>query len=476
MPHPWAAVTLLAALAAPGGATPPVEAPGLKPHASGWSRDRRLSFDPGASELPYNFARPIAADGRGGVHVVWQDSRSGVPQVLGRRSLDGGVTWGPELRLSRRSLPAGNPAVAAAGGAVYAAWHGLRDGSLGILFRRSLDRGATWSREAALAFPPTGAANPAIAAAAGRLHVVWADRRHGQAEVYTRRSTDGGVTWEPEQLLSEVPYESWVPTVEAAGEAVYVAWVDYRDGNEEEYFRRSTDGGATWEPAVRLTRDAADSWAPSLAVAGRTVHAVWFDRRAAGATDAEVEAQLNRALTLLGLPASPPPTRDPAVYYLPLFEQRLQDKVQQVQAAAPGWVQRGGDPEALEALLVRFEDLFRRWASGWEIFAKDSPDGGETWGPDRRLTFAPGASARPSLAAAGDELHLTWFDGRDGAFEIYTKASSDGGATWGPDLRLTRSLADARHPSIALSRRHVHVVWFDRRAGNDEIYTKRKRR
>jgi hypothetical protein len=435
---------------------------------------RQLTTGPGAKQTSINFARNVVEGPGGQVQVIWFDDRSGIAQVYAKRSADGGNTWGPDVPLSQPGVQSEQPALARSGRYVYAAWHAFLPGGPAIVLRRSADGGATWGPGG-----PLGAgAFPSVAASGPRVRVVWSDRREGEAEVYTRGSADAAATWDTEVRLSDVPYESWVPTVELSGARAYVGWVDYRDGNEEEYFRSSRDGGATWEPPVRLTADPADSWASSIAATGDTLRLAWFDRRDAGVSDADVERQLDQALALLGLPAPPPPPRDPAVYYLPDFMARVQAKLQAVETSAPGWVARGGDPARLSALLQQFQALMTTWTYSWEIYLKRSADGGATWSPDVRLTSAPGPSMRPSIAAAGTEVLLTWCDGRDGESQVYLKGSADGGATWGPDVRLTAStgnpLGDSMHPSLTLGTDGTaYVVWTDRRSGNPEIYFER---
>ncbi|MBI4538611.1 MAG: hypothetical protein HY704_03765 [Gemmatimonadetes bacterium] len=51
-----------------------------------WGPDVRLTFDPASSQLSFNFAWSIAADGDGPVHAVWYDRRHGASQVFYRRS------------------------------------------------------------------------------------------------------------------------------------------------------------------------------------------------------------------------------------------------------------------------------------------------------------------------------------------------------------------------------------------------------
>lgn len=458
---------------------------GRSPSASGlreparWWPEQRLSGSPLDSLTTFNFSRNIAASGRS-VHVVWYEalrrggSLEGDPLGDGvhyRRSLDGGASFQPEVRLSPRGARAGHPSVAVSGKAVYIAYQEARGGKFEVRFRRSSDGGATWDASRPLS-ASGAAAHPSLAASGDRFYAVWGDARSGNAEIYLRRSVDRGETWGPERRISTAPYESWVGTVEASGDLVVVGWVDYRDANEEEYVRVSSDGGTTWGPVTRLTVDAGDSWAPSIAIAGATVHVAWFDRRDAGTTDAEVEHAIDAAAQLVGIAVEPRPMRDPAVYYLQTFVRRVEDKRRKVVEAAPGWVQRGGDPRQLERLLEEFERSMTAWSFGWEIYAKRSVDHGRTWTRDVRLTNASGVSARPSIVASGREVSVAWFDARDGGgTEIYFKRSTDRGQHWTADRRLTRAAGDSTHVSAAATGRRVHLVWFDTRHGNAEIHT-----
>ena len=434
-----------------------------------WGAEQRLTTDPGASLLTYNFARSAAVDESGRLHAVWYDSRGGAPHVFYRRS--DGSAWEPERRLSE-GVDDQHPSAATAGSSVFVVWHGVNGIGLDIFLRRSLDGGATWQPVAILT--SSGRAAHASIAAAGRfVHVVWGDVRHGTAEIYWRRSVDGGASWEEERRLSDLPFESWVPSVAASGEDVWVAWVDLRDGNEEEYVKVSRDGGDHWTPDTRLTSNDADSWAPSIVLSSGVAHVSWFDRRDAEVSPADVEAQLDAILALMGLPFEPAPPPDLHTYYLPPFMARVEEKRRRIQDAAPAWVASGGDPARLEGELREFERRMRDWAGGWEIYYARSTDGGRSWTPEVRLTNASGASARPSIAVDGENVFLVWFDNRDDDFEVYFKQSRDGGETWLPDLRLTEAAGDSAHPTVAARGGAVHVLWHDHRDGNAEIYYSR---
>lgn len=108
-----------------------------------------------------------------------------------------------------------------------------------------------------------------------------------------------------------------------------------------------------------------------------------------------------------------------------------------------------------------------------QIYYKRSTDGGDSWGTDTRITFSSAACQYPSIAVSDAIVHIVWYDQRDGNNEIYYKRSNDNGETWGSDVRLTNNSSYSAFPSIIVSGSIVHIVWFDNRDANDEIYYKR---
>jgi hypothetical protein len=109
-----------------------------------------------------------------------------------------------------------------------------------------------------------------------------------------------------------------------------------------------------------------------------------------------------------------------------------------------------------------------------EIYYKRSTDAGASWGADTRLTNNSANSFSPSVSVSGQVVHVVWSDNREGNNnEIYYKRSTDGGVSWGADTRLTNNSANSSYPSVSVSGQVVHVVWYDERDGNSEIYYKR---
>jgi len=355
-----------------------------------WQPDVRLTIDPAPSYTSYTNAWCIASNGNS-VHAVWYDDRDGNTEIYYKRSTDGGISWDSDTRLTNNPFFSGYPSVSVSGTVVHVVWHDTRDGNDEIYYKRSPDGGISWGTDTRLSFNSANSGNASVSASASAVHVVWFDDRDGDLEIYGKSSTDGGISWGAEMRLTNNSAGSVFPSVSMSGQVVHVVWYDTRDGNDEIYYKRSTDGGVSWGADIRLTNNSAISYNPSMSVSGLVVHIVWYDNR------------------------------------------------------------DGNN----------------------EIYHKRSTDGGVSWGADTRLTNNSAFSQFPSVSVSGSIAHVVWEDNRDGNREIYYKRSTDGGVSWGADTRLTNSAANSFLPSVSVSGQVVHVVWHDFRDGNWEIYYKR---
>ena len=268
------------------------------------------------------------------VYVAWKFPRGG---VFVSRSVDRGATFTAPLRIDDDAVSGLDLAVAA-DGAVYLAFADYPRRSIRVM--RSRDGGESFEASVAAGpirartsvAPPSQCIRPPIVHASiaadrsggprrGALYVSWADYPPGVGPadcpeacgapaacvpgVYLARSDDGGLSWSAPALVDDEDasrvdrYHQWIRVDPATGD-VFVAYKDSRNSSAparsgaDVYLRRSTDGGATWETALRLS--SATSRAvhniqfgdyQSVAVENGNVYAAWSDYRQSP-TDGEI--------------------------------------------------------------------------------------------------------------------------------------------------------------------------------------------
>ena len=356
-----------------------------------WQPDVRLTNDPSSSRTSLNGARCIAASGDI-VHVVWVECRDGNEEIYYKRSINAGISWETDKRLTVNSASSVDPSIAVFGSVVHIVWRDHRDVNPAIYYKRSEDGGISWGGDKRLTNIPSNSVHPSVSVYGLDIHVVWEEGREGTWKIYYKRSIDGGLTWGKDTPLTFDPSGSVCPSVAVFGSTVHVVWCDFRSWLYGEiYYKRSTDRGTSWGADTRLTIGPFGAGYPTVSAFGSTVQVVWND--------------------------------------------------------------------------------YRDGANS-EIYHKRSIDGGTSWEADSRLTNALDNSFYPSVSSSGLNVHVVWYDRRDGNHEIYYKRSTTEGLNWETDKRLTVNSSSGM-PHIAVSGSVVHVVWLDIRNGNDEIYYKR---
>ena len=113
------------------------------------------------------------------------------------------------------------------------------------------------------------------------------------------------------------------------------------------------------------------------------------------------------------------------------------------------------------------------------IYFNVSHDAGGAWFEnDLNLTVDDEGdwnSLDPQIQVRGSDVYVTWYDGRDGAYDIYFNHSTDSGSSWLMEgVRVDRDGAgdaySAKPRMHATSAGQIHVVWEDLRNGTNDIY------
>jgi len=332
----------------------------------------------------------VAADGSGRIYVLYphygsvpdcEDCR--VPTMLLVASNDNGKTWQtPHVMLESGSgqFDAQITVDPADRRTVYAAW--LQNGKRAVMLAKSVDSGATWNFTIAVR-SDAELDKPALAVRGQSVYVAF----NHEEEVWLAASQDGGRSFIPTRVNAE-SRPGWsllgAATVDPAGNA-YLAWASY-----------SKAGGA---------RGSVNLYAAKSADAGK----VW-------------------SATLLD-----------------------------VSAAAPDCKEEDCGEAFLGAQIALTSDaagtLYALWSRGstplgaQRIYFSSSTNGGDNWLPRVSVSSAkPGVEhAFPAIVAgnAGD-VRIAWMemDSRNTShnsqyWNTYYKSSSNGGAAWGEEIRVS---------------------------------------
>lgn len=355
--------------------------------------------------------------------------------------------WEPDVRLTNdffESRTSFNNAwcVASSGANVHVVWHDNRDGNTEIYYKRSTDNGTTWEADNRLTVDPSWSERPSVAVSDSIIHVAWYDGRLGPPRVFYKRSTDNGTTWGSDVSLNPTAGVAYHPSAAVIDSIVHVVWTDMSAGPQI-YYTRSLDNGATWEPDRIITPAAppAGKNLASVAVSDSIVHVVWMDTRVG-----------------------------PQIYYTRSVDNGVSWETDRSITPIPSQFSSVAVCDSI--VHVIYAD-FRYGTDVPTIYYIRSWDDGTTWETETRLA-EDFASWYPSVAASGSHVHAVWPDNRDGdTSEIYYDRSLDNGTSWGTDVRLTDNPSESREPSVAVSGPYVHTVWHDSRDGNWEIYYKR---
>jgi len=234
--------------------------------------------------------RPLAAMGRD-VILVWsnRNSSGAITSIKIRRSTDAGMSWlEPQVIVANQSsVTYDAPMVTAFDTQVFVTLNRAVFPIYHYFLTRSFDGGITWDsvRQITTVQETHGALGDLRATMGGVYLTLERATLPSGREIGFMLSTDAGITWGAEQVLSTIDdYQAWEPNV-AADDAgnVYVSWQDAKYGSIGGFagtvlLRRSTDHGQTWLPEVQVS-SLPSARGSSLSVDGGSVHAVWDDER-----------------------------------------------------------------------------------------------------------------------------------------------------------------------------------------------------
>lgn len=247
-----------------------------------WSEP--VTVNEGETFGSHNFHSLLVGTG-GVIYAAWLRSVAGESAVWLRPSRDGGRTWDPARPIHQApTCPCCRTGLALGpDGTLYASWRKIFTGEVrDVVVATSADGGMTWTepvrpREDDWVFPGCPHAGPSLKVAGdGTAHIAWWTGKPGEAGVWHARSTDGAVTWEAQPIaIAERSTPAHVQLVLGPDATVFIAWDDGHGATPAVLVSTSSDGGASFAPAMRLSELGRAATFPVLALAGDSLSVAW---------------------------------------------------------------------------------------------------------------------------------------------------------------------------------------------------------
>jgi hypothetical protein len=371
------------------------------------STDGGATFSPPidlSGQNPQGSTCPDMAVSGSNIYIVWAervDSAEGAP-VFFRSSFDGGSSFNPlkKLTTNDEDNETPNPLVAASGKKAYVTWTRDFPNPSKTMFRRTLDGGGTFGGIKNLVTDSKIDTNQArIAVSGDTVYVVWRGAKGALfegADIYMRVSKNNGKDFGSTKNLSNNAGVSTDPVVRASGNNVYVAWIDETTGNQEIFFKRSTDQGSSFGSTKNLSNTSRDSSESVLSSAGtNTVYIVWSDGFPNGdiffkrSTDSG-----NHFGSRINLSNDPNDSGGPVIA-------------------------RDGDN-----VNIAWEDNHNQFSNS-QILFKRSTDKGISFGSTINLSDGFDDSFDPVIVSNDGNVFITWTEFTDGDFEIFFRETAN---------------------------------------------------
>ncbi|MCB0805452.1 MAG: T9SS type A sorting domain-containing protein [Bacteroidales bacterium] len=357
---------------------------------------------------------------------------------------DAGLTWGGSVQ-GAGGGNSGDPATAISldGSRMYINFiHG--NGGQGVA--RSTDGGNTWT-SAVCGTPPGGwnildknhmwIDNGPISPHEGNLYVAWTGfGNSNDSEIEFVRSTDGGVSWSSHLNISSAvnagSHNQGVNIQTGPNGEVYAIWTIYDGWPQDEKaigFAKSTDGGATFSPAVRIIDNIRGIRNSGV---NKSMRVNSFPVMAVDISGGQYNGNIYVTWTNIGVPGINSGS-DADVYMIKSEDEGAtwSDPIKVNQDASGlgkkhylPWITCDPENGILSAVFYDDRDVS---GSQVEVFCANSFDGGETWEDFKVSDVAFTPSPIPGLAssymgdylgisARGSKVYPVWTDNRNGTY------------------------------------------------------------
>lgn len=297
-----------------------------------------------------------------------------------------------------------------------------------MLLLTSNDNGKTWQAPHVMLHSQSGQFDAQVVIDSADHHTLvtaWLDDR--KRDVIVARSGDGGTTWSF-AVAARSNFELDKPALAVRGQNVYVAF-----NHEEEVWAASSQNGGHTFTWARVNAEARPGWSllgSATVDAAGNVYLGWASYSKSGGARGSVELFVSKSADL---------------------GRTWTHKLLDTSAASPECKDEDCGEGYLGAQIALASDsdgtLYALWNAGQtqsgsqQIYFSSSTNAGENWLPRVSVSSSDPAveHAFPAIAAGGNgDVRIAWMDSRnDPYWNAYYRSSSNGGATWSDEVRVS---------------------------------------
>ena len=340
-----------------------------------------------------------------------------------------------------------------------------------------------WQGESIISVPSTGDGwEPAIAAdpTSPYVYTAWMQYSGNGVSIYTRTSADGGTTWGPAAPLCSSCGKGEFDITLATSTSPGVVYATYMQGNHIE-FSKSTNHAASWTAPTQISVGTfGDKPWLTASANGQDLYVMWASH---GNVDA---VSSHNAGATFSAPIQV--TNESNIYYYPnggtvlpngtgvIVASEYPEKGNNTKMTGPikivafrttdggaTWQRTVADTlntgatfatssvttvasDAAGNLVLLYSGSTSVGANG-KVYVRRSTDSGATWGAAAEMTTSAAGADATSVAAAGkgNEFVITWMDKRGGAWNVWERQSTDGGASWTADAKVSDAVSGASY-------------------------------
>jgi hypothetical protein len=334
--------------------------------------------------------------------------------------------------------------------------------------------------------------------------MTWTSEVNGISEILFAKTSDGGITFDDIQTLSDDggAHFAFLSDIAVSGDNVYIVWTDVTDTSDI-LFIKSTNGGDSFTQPIKLNDGEEPSARfPRIAVTGANVYVAWQDFTCCpsridsdiffaastddGTTFSNPQNVSNNAGTLSFIPAIAASGANVHIVWRDADTDIQNSKIFYVKSSNAGASFSSpvtlANPESLISDIKAFEDkVYIVYSQSQvvdgnqvrDIFFIKSTDNGSTFSSPINLSLVTevpnpnptliGSSTNSHIDISGDNLAITWDERVSPSnphSEIFFVGSTDAGSTFTEPMSISGSLvAGSTLSDVTISGTNVYSTW-----------------